>query len=73
MEIHALVPPPNAKEDKVFIVPITSHILERLTGSLCLYISVVLRKLSVAANALKKEKRMLTLDSKVPQRLKTQF
>ena len=51
MEIHALVPPPNAKEDKVFIVPITSHILERLTGSLCLYISVVLRKLSVAANA----------------------
>jgi hypothetical protein len=54
MEIHALVPPPNAMEDKVFIVPITSHILERLTGS-CMSLHIIsVKKIVNSCQCLKK-------------------
>ena len=74
MEIDALVPPPNATEDKVFIVPITSHILERLSVS-CMSLHIIsVKKIVNSCQCLKKKKKekwMVTLDSKVPQRLKT--
>ena len=56
MEIDALVPPPNASEDKVFIVPITSHILERLSVS-CMSLHMISVKKSVNSWPKKRKKK----------------